>query len=416
MIDSMTKIAFDKNWMITDPASEEATTFIERSDEGHVRAYHHNFHSSPYSFGSYLPTSSEAFVHIAELLKPVEEMDHFKIAWESFNKDLDLSYAVEYLMEEIPGRNVPNAEEITVFAKLYVSCFPTLLQVFALDYFLYDGFYGYSNTSGRYCNFYSAISYREMVESAIGVWQKDVAREFRNLDLFQAQIASDFSKFLHPNRLAEIMHDAKGQNPMQAFYISFEGIEALPMSVRERLALQSMSQRVIPKASTSEDEFSIEHDNAEQIDAIEDALDMLRYVGKNKIFKGSRSWKDVHDRAMRLAPDIDSDKIVKIPKRIEKLSDSITAETQFEALTFPKEFVDLGDELNICIGKASYFFKSLRNESYCFKVIEDSRTVGALEIAHDKDGWKALQLRGRANGRLPNHDTVIEHILTTLNS
>lgn len=412
----MTIIAFDKNWLSTEVDSEDAVTFIERLDDGHVKAYHRNFNSSPYGFGSYLPYNPEAFARIAEFLKPVEDMEHFQKSWEAFSKTLDLKRAGEHLADEMPGRRSPSDDEIIIFAKLYVACFPVLTQVFELDYFLYDGFYGHSHPNGRYCDFFSSITYREMVEKALGVWQKDVAREFRRMDIYQAQVASNFSKFLHPNRLAQIMHYAAGKTPMEFFYDSFEGIEVLPMSVRERLATQSLSERVIPSFDMTEGDFEAEDHQNERFDSVEDALDMIRYVGKNKNFKGAKTWNDVHDRAMQLAPDIDSDKIVKIPNSIEVLSESNTKEIRYEALIYPKQFVDLGKDLNICIGKASYFFKSLRNESYCFKVIEDSETVGALEIAHDKDGWKALQLRGQANSRLSNHDTVIEHILTTLNS
>lgn len=404
----METLTFDSGWRVVDNDSEIGQWVFTRSDDGHVTAQLAGNDPNPTAFGNFFPQGKEAslgFAEIEKFLKPIEQMPHFKESWEKFKLKNDFEEGAQYLLEERGSREVFLPENVETFAKLFVACFPVTAHYSEMDQYLYDGFYGFWDDNITYQSYLAALNYRELVVGVTGVWRKDIARELHGMTIAQLQIVKEFSPFVTSENLAEAMSEAQGASGQYDFYRGgFQTLTFLQPSVRVRLLKELLKSGRFPKES--------------EYISVEDTLNMLAVVGPHKQFRGCRSWQDVHDTAMKLAPKINGDQTVTLPKAIESFSKAHFEGYSFEVLAIPHEFVELGDSLDICIGKANYYFKALRGESYCFKILHNGEAIGALEVKRmtKPDQWVVLQLRGHGNTNLDDTVVLIKFIVDNLNS
>lgn len=401
----METISFDSGWCAVDNGSDDALWVFTRSDDGHVYAKVADNDPNPTAFGSFFPRTNEALGSISAFIEPIEQMPHFKKSWAKFIEHSDFQGDVEYLQEERGDWKTFTVGNVEIFAKLFIACFPITGHYSDMSQYLYDGFYGLSDDNVEYRDYLSAHDYRELVVGVTGLWRKDIARELHGMTISQLQIINEFSELVTSENLVEAMAESQKHHGQYDFYRGgFQTLNYLQPSIRVRLLKQLLKS----DRSRQEDNFI----------SVEDTINMLALVGKHKQFRGCQTWKEVHDTAMKLAPTINGEKIIEFPKIIEEFSKTTLDGYSFKTLAEPEEFVELGDTLDICIGKAGYYLKALRGDSYCFKVLKDDETVAALEVAkRDRsDTWKVVQLHGYRNSELHDKVSLNRFIVDTLNS
>lgn len=406
----METITFDSGWQAVDNDSDTAQWVFTRSDDGRVSATVAGNDPNPTAFGSFFPRGAVAFAKIEEFLKPLEQMSHFQESWEKFCTKTDFEDGAQYLLEERGSRELFTAENVETFAKLFVACFPFTAHYPEMSY-LYDGFYGFMDDNVVYQSYLGALNYRELVVGVTGVWRRDIARELLGMTIAQLQIVNEFSNLVTSENLVEAMSEAQESSGHYDFYRGgFQTITLLQPSVRVRLL-----KELLKSDRSSQEEGFI---------SVDDTLNMLALVGAHKQFRGCKTWEDVHNTAMKLAPTVSGDKAICPPLNVSSLSELPIGGYSFEVLTLPDEFVELGDSLNICIGKADYYFKAIRGDSYCFRVLKDDSVIGALEVHQaervTKDGrakdWRVAQLYGHGNSELHDKVALTKYIVANLNS
>jgi hypothetical protein len=151
----------------------------------------------------------------------------------------------------------------------------------------------------------------------------------------------------------------------------------------------------------------------------DDAFNMVkRYATDYTFFKGVKTVEQLHDKAMTIIPEITEDsRINNVDHSIRSSQEVFIPEisSKLELLVSQKEFVRIGKELNICIGSASYFEKSIDGTSYCYKILKDGALIGAIEVEKDyNDAWRSVQCRGERNIHLDTESVIIEKLLSRL--
>lgn len=406
----METITFDSGWQAVGNDSKTGQWVFTCSDDGHVTAQVAGNDPNPTAFGNFFPHSVVAFSEIEKFLKPLEQMPHFKESWEKFQLKNNFEEGAQYLIEERGPRELFTSENVETFAKLFIACFPITAHYPEMAY-LYDGFYGFSNDNITYQSYLTSLDYRELVFGVTGGWRKDIARELHGMTIAQLQIINEFSSLVTSENLVEAMCEAQGCSGHYDFYRGgFQTVALLQPSVRVRLLKELLKS---DRSSQAGDYISVD-----------DTLNMLALVGAHRQFRGCKTWEDVHNTAMKLAPTVNGDKEICPPLNVSSLSELPIGGYSFEVLTLPDEFVELGDSLNICIGKADYYFKAIRGDSYCLRVLKDECVIGALEIHQTervaKDGrvkdWRVAQLYGHGNSELHDKVALTKFIVANLNS
>lgn len=406
-------ITFDSGWLSVANDSDTRQWVFSRSDDGRVQVQVGGTDPNPTAFGKFFPQHQDAFATIEAFLKPIEEIAYFQESWAKFCVKNDFAEGAQYLLEERGPRELFTAENVEIFAKLFVACFPFTSSYSEMSY-LYDGFYGFSDDNVDYQHYLGARDYRELVVGVTGVWRKDIARVLQLMTLAQMQTVHEFSTLVTSESLVEGMAEAQGFSGQYDFYRGgFQSLSLLQPSVRVRLFKELLKS----------DRFHSDNHHL----AIEDTVNMLAIVGSHKQFRGCQNWQEVHDTAMKLAPKVTGERVVTPPPGVVNLSEVRVSGYSFEILTLPDQFVELGDTLDLCIGKANYYFKALRGDSYCLKVLKDDVPIGALEVVNKEQihnfgpngrvaKWTVAQLYGQGNRELRDSVILNRFIVGNLNS
>ena len=151
-----------------------------------------------------------------------------------------------------------------------------------------------------------------------------------------------------------------------------------------------------------------------------DALDMLLEMPDERLkkLKGVKSWSELHERTMKLV-DVDSENksVITIPKRLIELAQSeVDEKLKLVPLMRAEEFISVGDTLDICLGKSTYFSKARHGESYCMAGFLDHKPVIAIELQMADSKWRVLQYRGSENSQPENANAAITSIENFLNA
>lgn len=331
------------------------------------------------------------------LKKYIRPNDYFKYAWNEFHAKLDLDYCKEYYREEVGIGVEPTSEEFMIIAELYVASFPFLANRHRNEFFLYDGYYGLSDINLPPSKALAARSLKEYVQGVFGSYRKDaknLALELSNNTLF---VISKFSKFMDLNHIVTTVNEER-EHLKSSVDMPFDDVDLNLLS----LLSAGSQKRLFRDALINSSEVGyIAKDTINMLGVVQEDLDSLRNI---------KDWKDLHNRVMKLAPEVDENYKIKIPSSIEKLNDYALNDLTFSSLKFGGDYTRVGDLLDNCLGKSDYMFKSLRHESYCFEVLKAGVTYAAMEIAYYEktSSWKILQLRGKENCIIEETKAVME--------
>ncbi len=355
---------------------------------------------NPFTFGAYFNFRGMSGEKLEELRSFLESTGFQPELYPSrFPLEQQLAVIEEYLQEELNAKLLP--EQITLFCNLFEQLYPAFwrFMVNKNSCILYDGFYGYFLATA-YLEFHSASSYEELVEQVFGVARKDSLRESRKMDAIGLSLAFMFKGILPIEQMLPAL--VTPETSSLDFPVKPELYGALlKLSPAHRLKL-----------------FQDVYDSQRELEpwVIEDVLELLAMLPDEylKKMKGATKWSSLHERLMRYCDAIEGVNIVTIPEPL-KFAPTAFEEYELRSLQRAKEFAVLGDYLNICIGKAGYYRKALRGETYCFAGWEEGKPTFALEVTRSALKWKVIQLSGYKNSTVPNAKQKILSIERLLN-
>lgn len=318
-----------------------------------------------------------------------------------FPYDRQVEYIQMYGPDEL-GVEIPE-ENALLLTKLYHSSFPLFWEWAMKDTscVVYDGFYG-QYLSTRYQSFYSETEYEKLVAEIFGVARRDTLRETRKLDIDQLSLAYLFKGLLP----VDVIMDVLAQNEKNFFDFEID-----------RTAYQAL-KRLSPAITRRLMENIIETSDTDSI-LMRDALDMLLEVPAERLkkLKGVKTWEELHERTMKLVDvDAESESVITIPKRLIELAQAdVDEKLKLVPLMRAEEFINVGNTLDICLGKSTYFSKARHGESYCMAGLLDHKPVIAIELQMEDSKWRVLQYRGSENSQPENSKTAITSIENFLN-
>lgn len=258
---------------------------------------------------------------------------------------------------------------------------------------LYDGFYG-RGPSEAYLPYQSSATYEKLIEGVFGVARKDTLREGRKIDAMGLNLAYIFRGILPTDVILLELSTQEGhfaEFPLEAE--AYGALMRLSPTIRRRLFVDLIVDFQL--------DFRI----------VSDALDLLTVIPEERLkrLKGTETWNQLHRRLMTYCDAVGGDELIKPPKAFGALEESLEG-ISFRPLRNAKEFVELGDWLDICIGKAGYYLRAVRGQSYCLVGLQGDTPYVALELKLSEGRWKVKQLRRENNEMLPNQRLMIELI------
>ena len=356
--------------------------------------------ANPFSFGRFFPKAKEfGSENLLKLRRFVVKVPGGAYArpfpYEEHIKRI-VSYGVEELGTKIPK---PNA---LLLAQLYHSSFPVFWEWSKSTCIIYDGFYD-QFAAGNYEKYFSETTYEGIVKAIFGVVRKDTLRETRGFNFNKLSLAFTFQGLLPVDIILDVLKNTS------LLHYDF------PLNQKRYSALNRLSRVQVRLLMES-----MMNDSDSDIFRRDDALTMLLEVPDQhlKKLKGVRCWSDLHDRVMRLVNVDDDDKsTVQIPKLIMALAATgASTGLKLTPLVKANDFIRLGETLNICIGKSTYFAKARQGESYCLAGFDGVKPALAIEIASKNNMWKVLQYRGMNNSSPANSAVNVKLIESFLNT
>lgn len=368
---------------------------LER-EAGRLRAWYidshgERFHFNPFTFGMPLHFRKLAESDFSELdsflAKSNHRRDHYEI---SFPRSSQIEIMERFLEEEYNVK-LSFAKRDT-FCELFEQLFPIYWRYAITSHscILYDGFYG-RGPSEAYLPYQSSATYEEFIEGVFGVARKDTLREGRKIDAMGLNLAYIFRDILPTDVILLELSTQEGHFadfPLEAE--AYRTLTKLSPTIRRRL----FADLIV--------DFKLD------AQVISDALDLLGVIPEERLkrLKGTTTWNQLHRRLMIHCDAVDGDQIIKPPKVFEVLEEPLEG-ISFQPLCNANDFVTLGDWLDICIGKAGYFMRAVRGESFCLVGLLDGAPYAALELKFSEAGWKVNQLRREDNEMLPNQKLMI---------
>lgn len=315
-------------------------------------------------------------------------------AWEERNKD---SVSFDDFFN-------PDAKTVENYAETFLMAlgygFPALFNRLPYDITSEAMFEIASDMKSLYLDFMTASTESELADMAFRSRRKTFRRLTPFLTVSELSLVSQLSKIVSADILEWALRGVDFTSPrpiVDCWYGYAEVLYNFSPTIQRHLV-----RDLFVNNSDAEDAFNMVH----------------RYANDYAFFKGVKTIEQLHDKAMSIIPEITED------SRIENVDNSIRSNpevfipeisSKLELLVNQKEFVRIGKELNICIGSASYFEKSIAGESYCYKILKDGALIGALEVSKgDKGEWKSLQCRGERNRNLDTESVIVEKLLNKL--
>lgn len=345
----------------------------------------HWIHANPFSFGAIFPSddsfSSPKLLELQQILTPYKR-DPYAVEFPYVNQVRQIQiYGPEEINVEIPEVNAH------FLAELYERSFPIFWQwaINENSCVIYDGFYG-QYLASRYEDHYSATSYEEFVTSVFGVARKDTLRTTRSFNIDQLAIAYVFKNVLPVDVILDVLLSTDSKSfdfEVDARY--YQALNRLSSATRRRLMEAILG-------ASNVDPF-----------AMRDSLTMLLDVPEERLkrLKGVRDWDDLHDRTMRLVDvDAENEAVIQIPGPVQALAKATLNDAmQLVPLMRAQEFISVGDTLDICLGKSTYFTKARHGESYSMTGLVAGEPKVAIELERGEKYWRVLQFRGYDNSK-----------------
>lgn len=356
-----------------------------------------------------LISSSDRFFTDEDVNKEVQEFLH-----ENFPNDFERSKTYTKLLEAWESRNEnsipfeeffnPDAKEVENYSDTFLMVlgygFPVLFNRLPYDITSEDMFEIASDMKSAYGGFMAASTEAELADLAFGIRRKTFRRIVPFLKVSELSLVAQLSKIISADILEWALRgvDFANQRPIvEHWYGDAEVLANFSPTIQRNLVRDLFVNR-----SDADDAFNM----------------VKRYATDYTFFKGVKTVEQLHNKAMSIIPEVTED------SRIESVDHSIRStqevfipeiSSKLELLVSQKEFVRVGKELNICIGSASYFEKSIDGTSYCYKILQDGALKGAIEVSREPNGqWRSVQCRGEHNRNLENDTVIIEKLLNRL--
>jgi len=328
--------------------------------------------------------------------------------------DLAQSFVLEEIVVPDFSREMFD-ELVEVFCRLY----PSYGHFNDSMVFLSDNFYSFDPT-WNYSGYQSAPDFRSMVQEAFGFYRRDLARAVSKSKGTAIAFLSIFRNSLTQEQIIELLSGELLEGctdwgfmgaELEADTVDLSAFNLLPAGTR-----YSLVKDLIVQLSTGgrDSEF-------ETAAILKDTLNMLGSIGESELrrFRSDRNWDQAHRRAAGLASvEIERLEPVSFPSELIDLDGrEILPELWLTLLRTPAEFLMAGSTsaLNNCMGKAGYYTKAKRGESYCFTAFSPEGIAAGIELEKVEDGWKVLQLRGPSNGELEDASAIEDQLLICLN-
>lgn len=392
---------------IVDEASEDHHIHLYVDSEERVFAEYFNDHTKSYSgplppgnFGLLLRgLKKKALSVIREFLKEVYLQPHLIEVYEICKPHLNPELNKEAYLESMGSDGEsPDDEDIETFGRLYIACYPIFASLYPrkLDY-CYDGFYGVVAGYSVYFPHLSETTFKGFVKELFGVWRKDAAKAVAesNPEMIEFIASLKESDILTIEQYIYILEMHKKVNSEIVDINSFSKLNVLTNKTFFRLIGDLISNEL-------------------SYYEIRDTIEMVEICGKSKRYRAAKSWDDLHEIAMNLAPDIKFANTIKLIEDFEKIIkgfNALESDITLKPMLDAKVFNYTGMMLNICIGKGSYFRNSLAGDGYCFNIWKDKEIYGALEIIKVKGGtWVVRQISGNSNKKIPEEAFIRENL------
>ena len=332
----------------------------------------------------------------------------------NFPNDFERSKTYSKLLEEWNARTAesipfeeffnPDAKMVKNYAETFLMAlgyaFPALFNRLPYDVTSEEMFDVAGDMKSVYCDFMSASTESELADMAFGTRRKTFRRLTPLLSVSELSLINQLSKIVSADILEWALRGVD-------FTVSRPSVDSWYSDVEVLADFSPTMQRHLVR------DFFVNNSNTD------DAFNMVkRYATDYTFFKGVKTVEQLHDKAMTIIPEITED------SRIENVDHSIRStqevfipeiSSKLELLVSQKEFVRIGKELNICIGSASYFEKSIDGTSYCYKILKDGALIGAIEVSRDPDGQlRSVQCRGERNIQLDTETIIVENLIEKL--
>jgi hypothetical protein len=333
---------------------------------------------------------------------------------ENFPNDFERTKTYDRLREAWSARNEdsipfeeffnPDAKTVENYADTFLMVlgygFPVLFHRLPYDITSEEMFEVASDMKSAYGTFMTASTESELADIAFGSRRKAFRRLVPLLTVSELALVTQLSKIVSADTLEWALRGVEFTAPrpiVECWYSDAEVLANFSPMVQRHLV-----RDLFVSSSDADDAFNM----------------VKRYATDYTFFKGVKTVEQLHDKAVTIIPEITED------SRIESIDQSIRSaqevfipeiSSKLELLVSQKEFVRIGKELNICIGSASYFEKSIDGTSYCYKILKDGALIGAIEVSRDPEGqWRSIQCRGERNVHLTTETVIIEKLLDKL--
>jgi hypothetical protein len=332
----------------------------------------------------------------------------------NFPNDFERSKTYSKLLEEWNARTAdsipfeeffnPDAKMVKNYAETFLMAlgyaFPALFNHLPLDITSEEMFDVAGDMKSIYCDFMSASTEPELADMAFRVRRKAFRRLTPLLSVRELSLVYQLSETVSADILEWALRGVDFTAPradVDSWYSDIEVLTDFSPTMQRNLV-----RDLFVHNSNTDDAFNM----------------VKRYATDYSLFKGIKTIEQLHDKAMTIIPEITEDsRIANVDHSIRSAQEVFIPEisSKLELLVNQKEFVRIGKELNICIGSASYFEKSISGESYCYKILKDGSLIGAIEVSRDPDGkWRSVQCRGERNVHLDTESVIIEELLNKL--
>lgn len=324
---------------------------------------------------------------------------------------------IDFVMDEIDPKGI-SPEIFEQIAELFSRLFPAHGHFEDRWNFLSDNFYSFE-PSWSFRSYHTAPDFRTLIEEAFGSYRKDIARAAVSNSGSALALLTRFSSVLTSEQMVELLERSKSAKCGGWAFLGTSFDTALThMGSFGRLG-GALRLRLV-------------HDLFDRLEAdgsdgfitaavVEDTLTMLQSVPDSELkrFRSDRNWDQVHGRAVELASDEEIEGLdpIDFPRAIEDLDRVELSSMGLKLLRTPLDYLRAGSEsgLNNCMGKAGYYTKAKKGESYCLVGYRDLRLVAGIELEHQDGKWRVLQLNGPKNSKIEDRPELEDELLLRLN-
>lgn len=324
---------------------------------------------------------------------------------------------IDFVMDEIDPQGI-SSEVFEQIAELFSRLFPAHGHFEDRWNFLSDNFYSFE-PSWSFRSYHTAPDFRTLIEEAFGSYRKDIARAAVRNSGSALALLTHFSSTLTSEQMVALLERTEGTKcggwafigtSFDAALANSESFGRLGSALRFRL-VNDLLDRLEADGSDGFITAAI----------LEDTLTMLQSVPDSELkrFRSDRSWDQVHGRAVELASDEEIEALdpIDFPKAIEALDGLQLSSMGLKLLRTPLDYLRSGSEsgLNNCMGKAGYYTKAKKGESYCLVGYRNLRLVAGVELESHEGKWRVLQLNGPKNALVDDRSSLEDQILLQLN-